>query len=125
MLIEVLLLHRTLPADAVVAGMTTVLRIGAVNTDLVAIEARKAMEKCGAEPNDDGTDDVLGKSDGVSGTRDGGAEHGAKVISLHTKRMPTDLRVGLPDMSKYDRLLKPAVTTATSAAATPKKGTSA
>ncbi|MGW6389873.1 Mu transposase domain-containing protein [Streptomyces sp. NPDC055103] len=125
MLIEVLLLHRTLPADAVIAGMSTVLRIGAASTDLVAIEARKAMETCGAEPDDDSTDDVLGERDGVSGTKGGESEDGAKAISLHTKRLPTDLRVGLPDMSKYDRLLKPVVTTATSAAATPKKGTSA
>ncbi|MFJ7276266.1 ATP-binding protein [Kitasatospora sp. NPDC098663] len=44
MLIEVLLLHRQLPAAAVVAGMETVLKVGSVSTDLVAIEARKAIE---------------------------------------------------------------------------------
>ncbi|MEU6096977.1 hypothetical protein [Streptomyces sp. NPDC047079] len=43
MLIEVLLLHRQLPADAVVAGMATALKVGSVSTDLVAIEAPKAV----------------------------------------------------------------------------------
>ncbi|MGK5627951.1 Mu transposase domain-containing protein [Streptomyces sp. URMC 123] len=44
LLIEVLLLHRQLPAHAVIAGMGTVVRIGSISTDLVAIEARKAIE---------------------------------------------------------------------------------
>jgi hypothetical protein len=118
MLIEVLLLHRTLPAEAVIAGMSRVLQVGAVSTDLVAIEARKALEHAEAEPDDDLLDQDGGdRSGGTSGD-------GAKVISLHTKRLPPDLRPGLPDMSKYDRLLKP-VTTARSTAATPQKGTSA
>ncbi|MER7707711.1 hypothetical protein ABTX81_33035 [Kitasatospora sp. NPDC097605] len=43
-LIEVLLLHRQLPAGAVVAGMETVLRAKSCSAELVAIEARKAME---------------------------------------------------------------------------------
>lgn len=118
MLIEVLLLHRTLPAGAVVAGMTTVLKVGAVSTDLVAIEARKALENAEAEPADDPLDQD-GDDDGEDAAGDG-----AKVLSLHAKRLPPDLRPGLPDMSKYDRLLKP-VTPTTSTATTPKKGTSA
>ncbi|MEU9476103.1 hypothetical protein [Streptomyces sp. NPDC048191] len=56
MLIEVLL-HRQVPADAVVAGMATVLRVEATSTDLVAIEARKAMEN--REGEDDGEDMVV------------------------------------------------------------------
>lgn len=122
MLIEVLLLHRTLPAEAVIAGMTTVLKIGAVSTDLVAIEARKALENAEAEPEDGPADDPLDQ-DGDDGGEDT-ADGGAKALSLHAKRLPPDLRPGLPDMSKYDRLLKPIATT-TSTATTPKKGTSA
>ena len=41
-LIGVLLLHRTLPATAVVAGMTAAAAIDSVDPDLVAIQARRA-----------------------------------------------------------------------------------
>ncbi|WP_171165664.1 hypothetical protein [Streptomyces sp. I05A-00742] len=44
MLIDMLLQCRRLPANAVIAGMDTVLRVGAVSTDLVSIDARKAIE---------------------------------------------------------------------------------
>ncbi|WP_183091567.1 IS21 family transposase [Streptomyces radicis] len=57
LLIEVLLLHRQLPAEAVVAGMTTVLTVGAMSPDLVAIEARKAMEHTG-HADVEGADDA-------------------------------------------------------------------
>ncbi|WKN60925.1 hypothetical protein HJ581_0045585 [Rhodococcus opacus] len=38
-----LLLHRTLPADAVTAGMLASLGIGNFDPDLVAVEARRSM----------------------------------------------------------------------------------
>jgi len=41
-LIEVLLLHRRMPASAVTAGITAALDAGAANPQLVAIEARNA-----------------------------------------------------------------------------------
>lgn len=120
MLIEVLLLHRQLPAQAVVAGMATVLRVGSVSTDLVAIEARKALEMSGegaslCEPTDDagqGEEDQMVVEE---------PDAGAKVISLHTRRLPPDPRPALPDMSKYDRLLRPVTATKT----TQRKGSSA
>lgn len=119
MLIEVLLLHRQLPADAVIAGMQTALKIGSVSTDLVAIEARKAIEDAGEDPEcGDGADSDTG-DDGGTPEDDACDVQGAKVISLHTRRLlPADPRP-LPDLSKYDRLLKPMVSRAT------KKGTSA
>ncbi|GAA1238052.1 hypothetical protein GCM10009578_093750 [Streptomyces rhizosphaericus] len=118
MLIEVLLLHRQLPADAVVAGMATVLKVGSVSTDLVAIEARKAMESREDTGDELGVDDELvHHPDGSPGEDEPGD---AKVISLHVQRLPADPRTSLPDMSKYDRLLKP-MPTATST----RKGTSA
>jgi transposase len=43
-LIEVLLLHRVLPAGAVIAGMTGALAAGSVDPAVVAIEARRATE---------------------------------------------------------------------------------
>jgi transposase len=41
-LIEVLLLHRTLPAKAVIAGMNAALSLDSCDPDLVAVEARRA-----------------------------------------------------------------------------------
>jgi transposase len=43
-LIEVLLLHRTLPADALVAGIERALSAGSIDPAVVAIEARRAGE---------------------------------------------------------------------------------
>ncbi|WP_183091654.1 hypothetical protein [Streptomyces radicis] len=36
---------------------------------------------------------------------------GATVVSLHTRRLPPDPRTALPDMTKYDRLLAPVIST--------------
>lgn len=41
-LIEVLLLHRHLPADAVITGMRAALSLGTANPEVVAVEARRA-----------------------------------------------------------------------------------
>ena len=43
-LIEVLLLHRQLPADAVVAGMRAALQLGSTSPEVVAVEARRATK---------------------------------------------------------------------------------
>jgi transposase len=43
-LIGVLLLHRSLPADAVVAGMDAALTISSVDPEVVAVEARRYLE---------------------------------------------------------------------------------
>jgi transposase len=42
-LIGVLLLHRILPADAIIAGMNAALKVDSCNPDLVAVEARRAV----------------------------------------------------------------------------------
>lgn len=47
-LIGVLLLHRALPAGAVIAGMTAAMTIGSVDVDVVAVEARRSLEPAGA-----------------------------------------------------------------------------
>lgn len=124
MLIEVLLLHRQLPAAGVIAGMATVLRVGSVSTDLVAIEARKAIEGSGLDDADHsdsrGDDAGPGDEDDDTAAWDAHGDAGAKVISLHTRRLPPDPRPALPDMSKYDRLLTPVTGTTKQ-----RKGTSA
>lgn len=43
-LIEVLLAHRRLPTEAVLAGMATAVRLGRLEADLVAVEARRHLE---------------------------------------------------------------------------------
>ncbi|MFD4737072.1 hypothetical protein ACFWNQ_06820 [Streptomyces virginiae] len=121
LLIEVLLLHRQLPAHAVIAGMATVVRIGSIRTDLVAIEARKAIEdtdESDLHTPDEAADDDEAATDGHEPAESAG--EGAKVISLHTRRLPADARPALPDMSKYDRLLLPVKNTTST-----RKGTSA
>lgn len=117
LLIDVLLLHRQLPAEAVIAGMVTVVRVGSVNPDLVAIEARKAMENTGLDDRDD-TDVDEAELDAED--EDAPVGDGATVISLHTRRLPPDPRTALPDMAKYDRLLAPVTSTTNH-----KKGTTA
>lgn len=119
MLIEVLLLHRQLPAHAVVAGMATVLKVGSISTDLVAIEARKALENQEAETDGREADTDGGHGEPAADLGEDDEAAGAKVISLPARRLPPDLRTSLPDMSKYDRLLKPVATHTTT------KGTSA
>ncbi|MFE6750857.1 hypothetical protein ACFVGM_33735 [Kitasatospora purpeofusca] len=105
-LIEVLLLHRQLPADAVVAGMEAVLRTGSCSAEGVAIEARKAQETPGVlqEPAKPVAEDPV-QAEALA--RLGIApETRGNVISLHARRpLPADTRL-LPSLSKYDRLLK-------------------
>jgi transposase len=48
-LIEVLLLHRTTPTDAVLAGMDAALRVERVDANLVAVEARRHLDGARAE----------------------------------------------------------------------------
>jgi transposase len=126
-LIEVLLLHRRMPAEAVLAGITAALDAGATSPDVVAIEARKADRGddvpdtahdvggvvCAGEPDvgdaeadphvlphDDVTDEPNGDLD------DTGGGQRATVISLPTRRtaLPEDTRP-IPSVAVYDQLL--------------------
>ncbi|MGI8414812.1 MAG: Mu transposase domain-containing protein [Nakamurella sp.] len=49
-LVEVLLLHRHLPAADVIAGITAALRIDSISPDVVAVEARKSAHPDGPVP---------------------------------------------------------------------------
>lgn len=49
-LIGVLLLHRILAASAVTAGMTAALKVGSVDPEVVAVEARRSLEPPGPAP---------------------------------------------------------------------------
>ena len=49
-MIGVLLLHRALAASAITAGMTAALKVGWVDPEVVAVEARRSLEPPGPAP---------------------------------------------------------------------------
>ena len=89
-LIEVLLLHRVLPAQAVITGMQTALALGAPNPDLVTVEARRAAA---ATPS-------VGDGD----------DSAARVVSLPERPtfapVPAEDPRPLPSVTAYDELLR-------------------
>lgn len=85
-LIEVLLLHRHLGHGDVTAGIAAALAVGSTNADVVALEARKAIETC---------------------CKTSQSIHEAQVIALDDHRRGTahiDTRP-LPSVAAYDALL--------------------
>ncbi|WP_331767876.1 Mu transposase domain-containing protein [Embleya sp. NBC_00896] len=93
-LIEVLLLHRRMPADAVLAGVAAALKAGAISPDVVAIEARRAESD--ASGPESWTDD-----DSLPWT-----EPAARILSLPDRRreLPGNERP-MPSVAIYDQLL--------------------
>jgi len=92
LLIEVLLLHRRLPAPAVLAGITAALAVGAMSADAVAIEARK-HPAAGTAP--------------TAATASAPQRSRAAVVTLGARRqaaLPTDGRPA-PSVRDYDQLL--------------------
>src|SRR6516164_5602080 len=90
-LVEVLLLHRHMDGEHVVAGLAAALRAGALTADAVALEARKATD----------ADDGAGPEPEPAGPQ-------APVASLTAHRLaqlPPDTRP-LPSVAAYDRLLR-------------------
>ncbi|MGH3122517.1 MAG: IS21 family transposase [Streptosporangiaceae bacterium] len=97
-LIEVLLLHRRLPAAVVLAGIGAALAAGSVSPDVVAIEARKHAGIPGAGEVADAPWPALRPRPSR-----------AAVITLPARRqapLPADDRP-LPSMTGYDQLLTP------------------
>jgi transposase len=102
-LIDVLLLHRSMDAGDIHAGITAALGVGAVSADVVAVEARRHA--------------TASSWDGASSDGHPGA-HGElkvqRVVSLTQRRLmdpaaviaglPSDIRP-LPSVSAYDELL--------------------
>ncbi|MFI1831614.1 Mu transposase domain-containing protein, partial [Streptomyces sp. NPDC020412] len=108
-LIEVLLLHRRLPDEAVVAGMKAVLEAGSVSPDLVAIEARKAVAAAGGPPPvviapQATAATVAAEPDTAEPT--GPEPESAQVITLPQRRpvLPPDSRPE-PSLAAYGQLL--------------------
>ena len=96
-LIEVLLLHRRMPASQVIAGMTAALAAGSCSPDVVAVEARK--HAAAAEP---------GTAAGPSWPAALPRRSRASVITLPARRdpLPPDGRPA-PSVAAYDQLLAP------------------
>lgn len=93
-LVEVLLLHRHLAHEHVVAGMTSALSVGALSADVVALEARKAAE------NETPAGPIHDKAKVAAPE--------PVVASLTRRRLaqlPPDTRA-LPSVVGYDQLLK-------------------
>lgn len=91
-LIEVLLLHRHMPHEHVVAGLATAVRAGALTADAVALEARKAAEGDDRRP---AADEPL-------------RQPPTNVVSLTQRRLaqlPPDTRP-MPTVTAYDQLLR-------------------
>jgi hypothetical protein len=103
-LIDVLLLHRAMEAEDVIAGITAALHVGAVRAGVVAVEARRVA-----------TERQTGRvrPDCHSGEKENVPEH--RVLSLTQRRLadpaaviaglPPDNRP-LPTVAGYDDLLK-------------------
>jgi transposase len=94
-LINVLLLHRHLAHEHVVAGLAAALHAGALTADAVALEARKAADT-------DTPNDASGKPRNTPG-----ADSGPAVTSLTQRRLaqlPPDERKP-PSVAAYDQLL--------------------
>ncbi len=95
-LIEVLLLHRRMPAAQVIAGITAALGAGSCSPDVVAVEARKH-----AAANS-------GTGSGPAWPAAGPRRSRAAVITLPARRdpLPGDARPA-PSVEAYDQLLAP------------------
>lgn len=94
-LIEVLLLHRHLHPENIVAGIQAALSAGAFTADAVALEARRCADAARPSP---ATDDVPAQPDPVEQQ---------PIRSLTERRLshlPADTRP-LPNVTSYDQLL--------------------
>jgi hypothetical protein len=107
-LIEVLLLHRRMSANAVAAGITAALDVGVASPELVTIEARKADRDHRLDAEADAASACAPTSSDGDADMPGGipADHGSQVISLAGRRAASvaDSRP-LPSLAVYDQLL--------------------
>ncbi|MFI8771870.1 transposase [Gordonia sp. CNJ-863] len=95
-LIEVLLLHRHLAHEHVVAGLAAALRAGGHTADVVALEARKAEDK---------THDNSGAPDSAVSPRSDPTVIASLTERRLRKPLPVDIRP-LPTVDQYDQLLR-------------------
>ncbi|WP_433479555.1 IS21 family transposase [Spirillospora sp. CA-142024] len=111
-LIEVLMMHRSMAHEHVVAGIAAALRVGARTADVVAVEARKAAQADQADTRAETSPDPRTgpASAGASGGRPVGrpTQIPEEIISLtqhRLARLPVDTRPP-PWVAVYDQLLR-------------------
>ena len=92
-LIEVLLLHRRMPAAQVIAGITAALGAGSCSPDVVAVEARK---HAAAAPGPAGRPCLAG---GAAAALARGGHHLARPGGTRSRRTPARRRRWLPTTS--------------------------
>jgi transposase len=103
-LIEVLLLHRRMPHEAVLAGITSALHAGSSSPELVAIEARKFERPAQTLLDDEDLAELVASGpDGQSGT---GQPSNTNVITLPRRNPVLDDTRPLPSVAAYDQLLR-------------------
>ncbi|HUZ50983.1 MAG TPA: hypothetical protein VMU94_00425 [Streptosporangiaceae bacterium] len=90
-LVEVLLLHRHMAHEHVVAGLAAALRAGAVTADAAALEARKSA------------DEAAGEHAGTAAPASPPAV--ASLTARRMEKLPPDTRP-LPSVAAYDQLLR-------------------
>jgi transposase len=103
-LIEVLLLHRRMPHEAVLAGITAALQAGSSSPELVAIEARKAEQPVETLLDDQDLAELSGDDHGDRGRTDDGPA--TNVIPLPRRSPIPDDSPALPSVAIYDQLLR-------------------
>lgn len=101
-LIQILLLHRSMAHDHVVAGIATALKAGALTPDAVAVEARKAAQ---ADQTIDPT--TVDSSAPASTAPSSGPSAGVRSLTERrlNSSLPADTRP-LPSVAAYDQLLR-------------------
>lgn len=100
-LIDVLLLHRSMTAEDVVAGIAAALTVGAVTADVVAVEARRHESLGGSRLDRHLVEPARGQERRVvSLTQRRLADPAAVIAGLPPDRRP------LPSVAAYDQLLR-------------------
>jgi hypothetical protein len=117
-LIDVLLLHRSMTSDDVVAGITAALTVGAVTADVVAVEARRHEALSGSSLGRPLVEHARGPERRVVSLTHRRLADPAAVIA----GLPADTRP-LPSVAAYDQLLRLPEQTAPVTEPTAKKGT--
>jgi hypothetical protein len=103
-LIEVLLLHRRLRRDAVLAGIRAALAAGSVSADVVAIEARKHLTTTDITTADAVTGSEVGEPAAPQRSRAAVVTLGARRQAASLAALPADERPA-PSVRDYDQLL--------------------
>ncbi|BEL12830.1 hypothetical protein Q0Z83_110210 [Actinoplanes sichuanensis] len=103
-LIEVLLLHRRMPHEAVLAGITATLNAGSSSPELVAIEARKAERRPETLLDDEDLVELAEPGPGEQAAA--GKPASTNVITLPVRNPVLDDNRPLPSVAAYDQLLR-------------------